>query len=159
RFARPLRRFVPCDGTALLNDSLSERSPKRPHSHRVDAAPLVPSLLWGTRFQRHVYHLKSGEIRHRNVAISTNNLRELPDVFGLRRLLQSLAMLDAVLESEWEYRYYSFNARWNNGEMMGSMRNGQGDEFFALFNAHGVFIKGFVHDASILAQRIPSEVY
>ena len=26
---------------------------------------------------------------------------------------------------------------------MGSMRNGQGDDFFALFNCHGVVIKGF----------------
>jgi hypothetical protein len=30
---------------------------------------------------------------------------------------------------------------------MGSMRNGQGDDFFALFNAHGCFLKGFAHEA------------
>jgi hypothetical protein len=93
------------------------------------------------------------------VTISTNNLQELPDVFRLKRLLQSLAMLDAILEPNWEYRYYSFNAHWSKDEMMGSMRNGQGDEFFALFNARGVFIKGFAKGAPIRVHRIPSEAY
>ena len=44
--------------------------------------------------------------------ISTRNLEGLPDVTRLKRLLQSLAMLDAILMPEWEYRYYSFNAHW-----------------------------------------------
>jgi len=50
-----------------------------------------------------------------------------------------MAMLDAILMPEWEYRYYSFNAQRGEGEMMGSMRDGAGDEFFALFNGHGTF--------------------
>ena len=91
------------------------------------------------------------------MAISTSNLQDLPDVSTLMRLLQSLAMLDAILEPEWQYRYYSFNARWSESETMGSMRNGQGDEFFVLFNAEGAFIKGFVHDAAIVSQQIPAE--
>jgi hypothetical protein len=47
--------------------------------------------------------------------------------------------------------YYSFNAHWGQGEMMGSMINGSGDEFFALFNIHGVFLKGFDHEATAAA--------
>src|SRR5215468_4022637 len=91
------------------------------------------------------------------MAISTSNLQDLPDVPTLMRLLQSIAMLDAILEPEWQYRYYSFNARWSESETMASMRNGQGDDFFALFNAEGAFIKGFVHDAAIVSQQIPAE--
>jgi hypothetical protein len=82
-------------------------------------------------------------------------MEALPDVVQLKRLLQSMAMLDAILMPEWQYRYYSFNAHWGQGEMMGSMRNGQGDELFALFNMHGAFLKGFVHESG--AAAIPSE--
>src|SRR5262245_20412536 len=65
-----------------------------------------------------------------------------------------MAMLDAILMPVCHYRYYSFDAHWGQGEMMGSMINGSGDEFFALFNKHGVFLKGFDHEAT--AARIPS---
>jgi hypothetical protein len=78
---------------------------------------------------------------------STRDLSQLPDVDGLRKLLQSLAMLDAMICPEWQYRYYSFNAHWNADEQMGSMRNGCGDDFFALFNAAGCFLKEFAHEA------------
>jgi hypothetical protein len=85
--------------------------------------------------------------------ISTRDLSRLPDVDGLRGLLQSLAMLDAILCPEWQYRFYSFNSRWSKGEQMGSMRNGQGDDFFALFNAAGCFLKGFAHEAAMSPYR------
>lgn len=78
--------------------------------------------------------------------ISTRDLSALPDVDGLRRLLKSMAMLDAILCPEWEFRYYSFNAGWTVGEQMGSMRNGSGDEFVAHFSAAGCWIKGFAHE-------------
>jgi len=60
--------------------------------------------------------------------------------------MQALAALDAVISPEWEYRYFSFNSRWDDGEMMGSRRNVSGDEMFVLFNDAGVFIKGFDHE-------------
>lgn len=75
--------------------------------------------------------------------ISTRDLSRLPDVDGLKALLQSMAVLDAILERDWQFRYYSFNAAWAADEQMGSMRNGSGDEFFALFNAAGCWLKGF----------------
>ena len=65
----------------------------------------------------------------------------------LRRLCQSLAVLDAILCPEWEYRYFSFNATWARGEMLASMRNGEGDDWLALWNPHGAIVKGFVHNA------------
>jgi hypothetical protein len=79
--------------------------------------------------------------------ISTRDLTALPAIEPLRRLCQSLAVLDAVLEPGWEYRYYSFNSRWAPGEQMASMRNGQGDDYFILFEERGTALKGFAHEA------------
>ncbi len=69
----------------------------------------------------------------------------LLDIEDLRRLCQSLAVLDAILCPEWEYRYFSFNASWADGEMLASMRNGEGDDWLVLWNPHGAIIKGFAH--------------
>ena len=73
----------------------------------------------------------------------------LPDVESLKKLSQSLAMLDAIISPDWEYRYYSFNSKWSENEMMASMRNGSGDDYFILFNSSGAIIKGFVHESSM----------
>jgi hypothetical protein len=62
-------------------------------------------------------------------------------------------MLDAILSPEWEYRYYSFNSKWNQGEEMASMRNGSGDEYFILFNASGAILKGFAHESPMTPYR------
>lgn len=78
---------------------------------------------------------------------STRSREDLPSIDGLIRLSKALAMLDAILSPDWEYRYYSFNAKWAPGEMMASMRNGSGDEYFILFDAHGAAMKGFDHEA------------
>ena len=85
--------------------------------------------------------------------ISTRDLSGLPDVFRLQKIFQSLATLDSILSRDWEYRYYSFNSKWDTDEQMGSMRNGQGDELFALFNKTGCFIKGFDHESPMSPYR------
>jgi hypothetical protein len=79
--------------------------------------------------------------------ISTHDLSQLPHIAHLKAISQSLAMLDAILCPEWGYRYYSFNAHWSDDEMMASMRNGSGDEYFILFTPAGAIIKGFAHEA------------
>jgi hypothetical protein len=76
-------------------------------------------------------------------------LAALPDVEGLRKLTQSLAMLDAIMSPEWEYRYYSFNSKWDDGEMMASMRNGSGDDYFIIFDSHSAIMKGFDHESAM----------
>jgi len=43
--------------------------------------------------------------------ISTRNLAELPEPEALKKLASALAMLDAIIEREWEYRYYSYNGK------------------------------------------------
>lgn len=79
--------------------------------------------------------------------VQKQRLASLPDVESLKRLSQSLAMLDAILSPEWEFRYYSFNSKWSESEMMASMRDGSGDDYFILFNSHGAIIKGFAHES------------
>jgi hypothetical protein len=81
--------------------------------------------------------------------ISTGDLSRLPDPERLRRTLQSMAMLDAILCPDWQYRYYSFNSTWAPGEEMGSMRDGSGDHFFAHFSHAGCWLKGFVHECPL----------
>jgi hypothetical protein len=78
---------------------------------------------------------------------STRTLDDLPSIDDLIRLSKGLAMLDAILSPEWEYRYYSFNSKWLSGEMMASMRDGSGDGYFILFDKNGAAIKGFAHEA------------
>ena len=67
-----------------------------------------------------------------------------PKIMGLR--FQSLAMLDAILMPDWEFRYFSFNSKWSANEMMASMRNGEGDEYFFLINSSGTIGKIFCHE-------------
>jgi hypothetical protein len=79
--------------------------------------------------------------------VSKATLAALPDIESLRKLTQSLATLDAIMSSDWEYRYYSFNRKWSESEMMASMRNGCGEEYFILFDSHGAIMKGFDHES------------
>ena len=74
--------------------------------------------------------------------VTKKQLASLPNVESLKRLTQSLAMLDAIMSPEWESRYYSFNSKWGEGEMMASMKDGSGDECFILFNPHGAIVNG-----------------
>jgi hypothetical protein len=88
--------------------------------------------------------------------ISTRNLAPLPDIDALRALTQSLALLDAILcPDDWESRYHSFNASWAPGEQLASMRDGCGDQWFALFSAAGVTLHGLAHEAPYYRQDDP----
>lgn len=82
------------------------------------------------------------------------NPKSLPDIASLRRRCQSLAMLDAILCTEWDLRYFSFDTRWSENESMGSMRNGSGDDWFILFGEFGAAIKGLAHEASIAGDKV-----
>jgi hypothetical protein len=87
--------------------------------------------------------------------ISTRDLTVWPDIPSLRRLLQSLAMLDAIVEREWEYRYYSFDSRWGRDRAMGSMRDGCGDHWFALLLPAGAGVVGLAHEAPMFRHNDP----
>jgi hypothetical protein len=89
--------------------------------------------------------------------VTKKRLDTIPNVEALRKLCQSLAILDAIMSPEWDYRYYSFNSKWADGEMMASMRNGSGDDYFILFNSQGAIMKGFAHESSMSPWSSESE--
>ncbi|BCM90484.1 hypothetical protein IAD21_02337 [Abditibacteriota bacterium] len=92
--------------------------------------------------------------------ISTRDLSLLLEPPHLRLLCQSLAMLDAIIEPEWESRYYSFDSHWNPGEALASMRDGSGDEYVIWFGAVGTILKGFAHESVMSPyQRTPPCVW
>ena len=72
----------------------------------------------------------------------------LPSISALRARTKALALLDAILCREWQYRYHSFNSAWASGEEMASMRDGCGDNWFLLFTSEGAALKGFAHELS-----------
>ena len=72
-------------------------------------------------------------------------IKELSSVNKIKKYLQSLAMLDAIIMPEWEYRYFSFNIHWDIDKMMASMRNGSGDEYFIVFKNNDVIGKVLYH--------------
>ena len=71
---------------------------------------------------------------------------DLPEPKRLEQICRGLAMLDAALCEEWEYRYYSFNSAWSGEQRLASMRNGEGDEWFLVFEPSGTFLKTFWHE-------------
>ena len=75
-------------------------------------------------------------------------LSRLPDPDELRRKALALAVLDAVICPEWEFRYYSFDPNWSLGQWMASMRNGSGDHWFLVGIAGvGAALKGLSHES------------
>ncbi|WP_400191991.1 hypothetical protein [Hymenobacter sp. B81] len=78
--------------------------------------------------------------------ISTRNFSALPDAAALQRLCKSLAVLDAINSPDWEYRYYSYNPQWGEGETLFEMRDGEGDQMLVLFRAEGCCISGYLHE-------------
>ncbi|MEO6655099.1 MAG: hypothetical protein ABIO36_03375 [Pyrinomonadaceae bacterium] len=83
------------------------------------------------------------------VMVTKARLNELANIENLERLCKSLAMLDAIMSPEWEYRYFSFNSKWADRERLASMRNGSGDEYYIWFGAIGAIIKGFDHESEM----------
>ncbi|WP_035561171.1 hypothetical protein [Hymenobacter sp. IS2118] len=78
--------------------------------------------------------------------ISTQNYSALPDAAALETISKALAVLDAINSPDWEYRYYSYNANWGEGEEAMTMRNGSGDELLVLFRSEGCVISGLMHE-------------
>ncbi|MGO4528733.1 hypothetical protein AB4Z30_06595 [Paenibacillus sp. 2TAF8] len=71
-------------------------------------------------------------------------IHQMPRISECQRILKAAAMLDAILMPEWEYRYYSYNTQWDANEQMASMRDGEGDHYFALFDSSNrLIIKGY----------------
>ncbi len=93
--------------------------------------------------------------------ISTKDYTLLPDRRTLETICKAISVLDAIICQDWQYRYYSFNSKWDVGEKCLQMRNGHGDEMHVLFRENGSVINGFAHeyekqDKSALTKGLPS---
>jgi hypothetical protein len=73
----------------------------------------------------------------------------LPAIAVVRRWSESLAVLDAVMSGDWQYRCFSFDAGWGPGQALASMRNGSGDEYSITFTRDGAFLRGFDHESPL----------
>jgi hypothetical protein len=71
----------------------------------------------------------------------------LPDPSTLRRRGRALAMLDAILCPEWEYRYHSHDAQRRPGHEVTAMRNGSGDGYWIVHAPAGVLVLGFARQS------------
>ena len=61
----------------------------------------------------------------------------------------SISALEAIISPEWEYRYYSYQKDWGEGEEFCEMRDGQGDQMLILFTKNGICINGFAHESQM----------
>lgn len=94
----------------------------------------------------------------------------LPPIDQLIRRCRALAAIDLILSPEWQYRYYSFNSHWSEAELMASMRDGCGDEWWIVFHRDGwAAMKGLGHESpawrrygdqlsSALQRSLPAEM-
>ena len=89
-----------------------------------------------------------------------------PDPRTLGNRAMALAMLDAIICPEFQYRYFSFDAAWGDDEQMAAMRNGDGDHWFLHLCDSGAALKGFVQElprsearamALQVQRRVPAE--
>ncbi|WP_433728825.1 hypothetical protein ACQP0C_40005 [Nocardia sp. CA-129566] len=80
-------------------------------------------------------------------------IRQLPSISAVRDRCRAMAMLDAILSPEWEFRYYSFNSKWSATEELASMRDGGGAEYSIVFSPAGAFARGFDHESPMNPYR------
>ncbi|MEO8404913.1 MAG: hypothetical protein ABI480_09965 [Chitinophagaceae bacterium] len=92
--------------------------------------------------------------------ISTSDYSLLPSLQQLQQACKAISVLDAIMSQEWQYRYYSYNSKWSDGEECFEMRNGGGDHMLILFRKDGCVINGMAHeyfpkDKSELTKGLP----
>lgn len=81
----------------------------------------------------------------------------------LKDKLKSLAAAEAIVEPEWEYRYFSYDSNWAPGEEMASMRDGSGGHWFVLFQENQIGYKcispddGLIDNIQEVESRIPDK--
>ncbi len=92
--------------------------------------------------------------------ISTRSLNALPNIAELKRLMQSLAMLDAIiLPGDEEDRYHTFDAKWGKNKQVGVINNGSGDHVSITFQTTGCLIKGFAHESAMSPFNADGEIW
>jgi hypothetical protein len=72
--------------------------------------------------------------------------QSFPDPRTLGNRAMALAMLDAIICPEFQYRYFSYDASWDDDQQVAAMRNGDGDHWFLHLSDSGAAIKGYVQE-------------
>ncbi|MDF3291544.1 hypothetical protein [Streptomyces silvisoli] len=85
-------------------------------------------------------------------------IKQLPEPEAVRARSKAMAMLDAVLSPEWEWRYYSYDAQWSPSEALASMRDGSGNDYAIVFSEAGVYAQACNHESPITAYRVSPPV-
>ncbi|MEW1545067.1 hypothetical protein [Streptomyces tsukubensis] len=81
----------------------------------------------------------------------------LPDLAQLRTHLRALAILDARIGNDPQFRQYTFDPAWGPGIEAALMENGSGDDFSVLFTPAGALIRGFDHESEMSPYRRDDE--
>ena len=91
---------------------------------------------------------------------SLKDINNLTSIAALKKRAQGLALLDAIISPQWEYRYFSFDSDWDEScnEVMASMRDGSGSEYFLLFSSHGAIGKVFTGEVLVSNSEIHSGI-
>jgi hypothetical protein len=75
--------------------------------------------------------------------LSTKTLSQLPDQKTMQKICKSVAVLDAIMCQEWEFRYFSYQSDWADCEEFCEIRNSSGDHTLILFREDGCVINGY----------------
>ena len=67
-----------------------------------------------------------------------------PRLLGQRAM--ALALLDAIICPEVEYRYFTYDPAFAAGQHVAAMKNGEGDHWYLHLSAAGAIVKGHVQD-------------
>jgi len=90
------------------------------------------------------------------------NINALPSIEDVKKTSQGLALVDAIIMPEWEYRYFSFDNKWSEdgSEAMGSMRDGSGAEYFLHFSNEGlagkVLSENLLDESLLCLEKMPN---
>ncbi|MEU7283342.1 hypothetical protein AB0A69_31885 [Streptomyces sp. NPDC045431] len=71
----------------------------------------------------------------------------LPSIPELRDHCRALAMLEAVISPDADFRHYTFDTHWSPTDELASMSNGSGDEYSIVLAPAGAYIRGFDHES------------
>ena len=74
---------------------------------------------------------------------STRAPSRLPPPDRLRALCRAIALLDEILDPDWDSRTFSYDPSWGPDEEVGFVRTLEGDRVFVYFSPAGTVIRGF----------------
>lgn len=94
-----------------------------------------------------------------------SQIHALPTPEAIYKISQSLAMLDAILDPQGEFRYFTFDQYWGEQQAMAAMRDGEGSHYFILFGKNEAatqpavtFAIGKLYDKALKSQGLTAKL-